>query len=202
MDNQNIYLSNYGTNDNILKCQNGTKPLLFLVPTLYNEGEVIEMTLKQLRNEKGLTQASCAKYLDIPLRTYKRYESDETKINKMKYQYIVNCLNSIGFIDEEHGILSIDQIKEICSDVFKDYSIEYCYLFGSYAKNKATDVSDVDLLVGMEITGLDYFALVETLRERLHKRVDLLDNNQLNNNPVLTNEILKDGIKIYGQQKG
>jgi hypothetical protein len=40
--------------------------------------------------------------------------------------------------------------------------------------------------------------LVETLREELKKKVDVLDIKQLNNNLVLTKEILKDGIKIYG----
>ena len=32
----------------------------------------------------------------------------------------------------------------------------------------------------------------------LKKKVDLLDFAQLNNNPTLVQEILKDGIKIYG----
>ena len=71
-------------------------------------------------------------------------------------------------------------------------------MFGSYAKNKATATSDVDLLVAIPIDGLKFFDLIETLRERLHKKVDLLDFAQLKNNEVLLNEILKDGIKIYG----
>ncbi|MBS6441740.1 MAG: nucleotidyltransferase domain-containing protein, partial [Coprobacillus sp.] len=72
-----------------------------------------------------------------------------------------------------------------------------CYLFGSYAKNKATEHSDVDLLISTSITGLKYFELVEILREQLKKKVDLLDSAQLNNNFDLVHEILKEGIKIY-----
>ncbi|MDY2888164.1 MAG: helix-turn-helix transcriptional regulator [Candidatus Caccosoma sp.] len=34
------------------------------------------MTLKQLRIEKGLTQILCAKFLNVPIRTYVRYEND------------------------------------------------------------------------------------------------------------------------------
>ena len=34
------------------------------------------MTLKELRKKKKLTQAACAKYLGIPLRTYQNYETD------------------------------------------------------------------------------------------------------------------------------
>ena len=78
------------------------------------------------------------------------------------------------------------------------YDVEYCYIFGSYAKGKQTEKSDVDLLVAMPVNGLKFFGLVETLREKLRKKVDVLDLDQLNNNTVLVREILKDGIKIYG----
>ncbi|MBP5311634.1 MAG: nucleotidyltransferase domain-containing protein [Clostridia bacterium] len=156
------------------------------------------MSLRQLREAKGLTQRNCSEYLQIPLRTYKRYESDETKINRIKYQYIIDQLNAYGLIDEEHGKLTIEQIKELCSSVFPSYSVEYCYLFGSYAKGTATETSDVDLLVSLPINGLKYLELIELLRENLKKKVDLLDVAQLNNNPELLQEILRDGIKIYG----
>ena len=156
------------------------------------------MTLKQLRTEKGLTQTECAKYLQIPHRTYCRYESDESKINPIKYRYMVEKLNKYGFIDEEHGILTVEQIKKICAEVFSDYTVEYCYLFGSYAKGKAAETSDVDLLVATTASGMGFFGLVESLREMLRKKVDVLDVAQLNNNPTLVREILKDGIKIYG----
>ena len=56
----------------------------------------------------------------------------------------------------------------------------------------------MDLLVSVPSDGLKFFELVEMLRMNLKKKVDLLDFNQLNNNPELTYEILKDGIKIYG----
>ena len=80
----------------------------------------------------------------------------------------------------------------------KHYPVEFCYLFGSYAKGKATEKSDVDLLVHTSLFGIDFFGLVESLREKLKKRVDVLDQKQLENNLALTSEILKDGIKIYG----
>lgn len=82
--------------------------------------------------------------------------------------------------------------------MFSNYDIEYCYLFGSYAKGKASNISDVDLFVSTSVTGLRYFGLVEPLRERLKKKVDLLNFNQIKDNTEVLNEILKDGIKIYG----
>ena len=75
------------------------------------------MTLKELRESKGLTQNKCAEYLQIPLRTYKRYESNESNVNHIKYQYIVSRLNEYGLIDEEHGRLSIDEIRRTCEEV-------------------------------------------------------------------------------------
>lgn len=156
------------------------------------------MTLRQLRKEKALSQVACANYLHIPLRTYKRYEADESKINPIKYDYIFSRLNAFGLLDEEHGTLKIAQIREICGEIFPAYAVEYCYLFGSYAKGKETEKSDVDLLVSLPLNGLKFYELLEILREKLKKNVDLLDVAQLNNNPALVQEILKDGIKIYG----
>ena len=155
-------------------------------------------TLKEMRTEKGLTQVKCAEYLQIPVRTYKRYEANESNINHIKYNYIVNRLNEYGRIDEEHGKLTIEQIRTVCGEVFEDYPVEYSYLFGSYAKGKETEKSDVDLVVAGTVNGLQFYGLLETLREKLKKKVDLLDGAQLHNDPALLQEILKDGIKIYG----
>lgn len=156
------------------------------------------MTLNELRKSKGLTQAECAKYLGIPLRTYQNYETDKSKIGSIKYDFMMQKLNDFGFIDETHGVLTIGQVQDICASVFRDFDVEYCYLFGSYAKGSATELSDVDLLVSTSVKGLKFYDLTEMLREALKKKVDLLNREQLNGNPDLINEILKDGIKIYG----
>ena len=156
------------------------------------------MTLKELRKQKKLTQAECAKYLGMPLRTYQNYETDKAKASSMKYSFMMQKLQEYGYIDETHGLLTVDQIKEICAEIFKGYAVDYCYLFGSYAKDKATDTSDIDLLVSTSTTGMRFYDLVESLREGLRKQVDVLNYEQLKDNPDLVNEILKDGIKIYG----
>lgn len=158
------------------------------------------MTLKELRMSKKITQVQAASIVGISLRSYKQYENDENKKNTIKYTYIFNELEKIGYVDEEHGILSIDSIKEIVSNVLSSFDVDYCYLFGSYAKNRAGENSDVDLLISTKITGMAFFGLAEELREALHKRIDLLNIEQLNNNQELLNEILKDGIKIYDKR--
>ncbi|RKW34506.1 MAG: nucleotidyltransferase domain-containing protein, partial [Lachnospiraceae bacterium] len=78
------------------------------------------------------------------------------------------------------------------------YKVNFCYLFGSYAKGKAREDSDVDLLISADIKGLKFYGLVEDIRASLHKKVDALDVAQLKDNLELIEEVLKDGIKIYG----
>lgn len=156
------------------------------------------MSLKDIRLRSNLTQEEAAQLLGVTRRTYVNYEAGKIDESSLKYKYVVETLQNATLIDENHGILTIDQIRKICGEIFKDYSVEYCYLFGSYAKGKATEKSDVDLLVAMPVDGMKFFELIEVLREQLKKKIDLLDIAQLENNPALVQEILRDGIKIYG----
>ena len=156
-------------------------------------------TLKQLRLSKKLTQQDVATILGVSLRSYKDYENNESKAETFKYRSMVSELEKYVVLDEEHGILTLDEIKEGCKAVLDEYDVKYCILFGSYAKGKATDKSDVDLLVSTEIVGLKFFGIAERLRETLHKKVDLLDLRQLAENQALIDEILKDGIRVYEQ---
>ncbi|MBQ8600238.1 MAG: helix-turn-helix domain-containing protein [Clostridia bacterium] len=156
------------------------------------------MTLRELRKNKGITQKEAAEFLGVPLRTYSNYENDFKKQTSIKYKYMVENLYTYGYVDEENGVLTLEEIKKTCASILSKYPVEYCYLFGSYAKGKAKPSSDVDLLIYTTLSGLKFYGLVEELREQLKKKVDVLDQKQIINNFELTNEILKDGIKIYG----
>lgn len=153
--------------------------------------------LKKIRSSLDMSQIEAAKQLGISRRTYQKYEAIEDE-NDSKLNYFIFKLKELNVIDEEHGILKLDDIKKIVGKVLSKYEVNFCYIFGSYAKNKATSLSDIDLLIDTKITGLDFFGLIEELRQSLHKKIDLLNINQLDNNPELLKEILKDGIKIYG----
>ena len=154
------------------------------------------MTLKELRRQKNITQSICAAYLNVPLCTYQNYENDPNKQDSIKYEYMMQKLDKYDFVDENHGILTVQKIKDVCSDILSSYDVEYCYLFGSYAKGVAKEDSDVDLLISTSISGIGFYDLVETLHEGLKKKVDVLNIEGLNNNLELINEILKDRIKI------
>ena len=153
--------------------------------------------LKELRLQKKLTQREAAERIGISLRSYVTYENEESRVGTPKYRFLLSELKAMNRLDESHGVLEIDEIRELCKVVFDDYNVSFCYLFGSYAKGRATETSDIDLLVGTETTGLRYYEMAERLRQALHKKIDLLDVMQLINNKTLIEEILKEGVRIY-----
>jgi len=153
--------------------------------------------LRAERMKTGMTQREAAGKIGVSLRSYISYENEADKVGTPKYRFLLAEMREIGRMDEEHGILTTEEIRAACGEILKDYSVQYCYLFGSYAKGNASPTSDVDLLISTETTGLRFYELTERLRERLHKKIDLLDLRQLSGNQELLNEVLKDGIRIY-----
>ncbi|MBQ1680716.1 MAG: nucleotidyltransferase domain-containing protein, partial [Agathobacter sp.] len=135
--------------------------------------------IKKLRLEKKLTQQQVADFVGVSLRSYKSYENDKVKEGTIKYNYILEKLNNLNPIDEDHGILDMDFIKEKCKEIFDEYPVHYCILFGSYAKGKANESSDLDFLISSDLKGIKFYGLVEKLRLALHKRVDVLNLDQL-----------------------
>lgn len=157
---------------------------------LYN----IAMELKETRKQLGLTQPEAAVILNIPFRTYCRYEDEEQYRDTFKYNQMLSLLNE--YVDKV--VLSIDLIKNTVSNICKRYDVSAVYLFGSYAKNKARSDSDIDLMIVSNIEGIEYYQLLNALETNLKKKVDLLMLETAIQNVKLMNEILKDGIKIYG----
>ena len=144
------------------------------------------INLKELRNEKKLTQQQVADLIGISLRSYKSYENDEEKQDTIKYNYIIEQLSKINYIDEENGILEIEDIARKCSKVLEKYDVNFCYLFGTYAKGKATPTSDVDLLLSANVNGLRFYGLVEEIRT-----APVLHNN------ICEKDEMKDIIKKF-----
>ena len=159
------------------------------------------MELREKRIGYNISLQWAADIVGIPLRTYVRYENDESYGDELKRQKMIEILESAFEITEDKGILTIDQIKEAVLKVvesnYKD-DIKFVYLFGSYAKGYAGNSSDVDLCVSTKLSGFKFLGLAESLRIELSKRVDVIRLSDLSNNIDLVTEIMKDGIKIYG----
>lgn len=158
------------------------------------------MELREYRFELGLSQKEASIATGVPLRTYIRYENDNAYGNQLKRKQMIASLVEKYQITEEKGILKVEYITKKVETVLVKYGekIIFCYLFGSYAKGYANDFSDVDLCVSTTLTGLSFVGLVEELHQALNKKVDVIRLADLKENVELVEEIMKDGIKIYG----
>ena len=154
------------------------------------------MNLKELRKIYNISQIEVSKIVNIPIRTYRRYEQNDSYGNSLKREKLIETIHNHFLVDEEHGFLTIERIKEQIIPILTKNNICKCYLFGSYAKGSAKETSDVDLLVDTDITGLQYFGLVEEIRNTLHKKVDLLRLKDIQPNNPIALEILKTGVKL------
>ena len=77
--------------------------------------------LKTLRNTLGMTQEEVAELAGISLRSYKSYENEPQKKGTPIYKYILELLQKKAFVDEEHGILTLNFITDRCREVFSFY---------------------------------------------------------------------------------
>ena len=95
-------------------------------------------------------------------------------------------------------MLTIDRIREVVSRLGNKYGVKSAYLFGSYAKNTATENSDVDLMVDMGSFRRyrDYFHFCDELEKELGTEVDVTSEDGLN--PGIFELIKNDRILLYG----
>lgn len=76
----------------------------------------------------------------------------------------------------------INEIAEKIRHVAEAYDIDKIYIFGSYARDEATENSDIDLYVEFSAPlGLRYCSFVSDIEECLGVRVDIITKNALYN---------------------
>lgn len=80
-------------------------------------------------------------------------------------------------------MLTVNEIRAKASAFFRDKPIRRAYLFGSLARQEATDCSDVDILVELDKTQtiglIEYIRLSDGLAEVLQRDVDLVAEDGL-----------------------
>jgi len=68
---------------------------------------------------------------------------------------------------------------EIIQDFFSGKPVLKAYLFGSYSRNEADPVSDIDILVDLDYSqhiGLGFVQMKLDLEQKLHKKIDLISS--------------------------
>lgn len=103
-------------------------------------------------------------------------------------------------------IYTISELQRLVAPVARKYGISCVYLFGSYARNEATESSDVDLLVdraGSWIRSLyDMGGLYEDLRAGIQKEIDLVTVQALEQEstrrrtPAFAEAVKKERVRI------
>ena len=70
-------------------------------------------------------------------------------------------------------------IKKLITPIARSYGVKRIYLFGSYAKGKATENSDIDLLVekGKPMSLLKLSGMRQSVEEALELPVDLVSTS-------------------------
>ena len=96
-------------------------------------------------------------------------------------------------------IYTIEELKNILKDIFKNFAVKKAILFGSYAKNTPTEKSDIDLVIDSEgkLLNIYFYGLLEDLIQKLQKDVDLFEISEIQKDSRIYNDIQKEGIIIY-----
>ena len=96
-------------------------------------------------------------------------------------------------------MLTIEQIRAVVADYFRDKPVKKVWLFGSYARGEAQEESDVDLMFSLAAhTRISYFGLASylvDLEERLSRKIDFVEEEVMY--PRIKKEIDKDKMLLY-----
>ena len=100
-------------------------------------------------------------------------------------------------------IYTLEDIKEMLREVLTQTEVEKAILFGSYAKNKPTEQSDIDIIIDSngKIKGLKYFAIIDMIKEKFNKDVDVIEKTEIDKNSKIEKEIERTGIVVYEKQR-
>ena len=104
-------------------------------------------------------------------------------------------------------IYTLDELRERIAPIARKYQIPAVYLFGSYARNEASDNSDVDILIdreGSTIRGMfDMGGLYAELQSSIGKNVDLVtlqslkQKSTLERTPWFVENLQKEMVRLY-----
>ncbi|MCD8068161.1 MAG: nucleotidyltransferase domain-containing protein [Lachnospiraceae bacterium] len=104
-------------------------------------------------------------------------------------------------------VYTVDEIRNRVTPVAQKYQLKAVYLFGSYARNEATENSDVDILVdrqGSVIHGMfEMGGLYNDLKESMGKEIDLVttqtleQKSTLERTPWFVDNLKAEMVKLY-----
>ena len=96
-------------------------------------------------------------------------------------------------------IYTIEELEMILQEILKGFAVKKAILFGSYAKNLATETSDIDLVIDSEgkLLNINFYGLLEDLVQKLHKDIDLFEISEIHKDSRIYNDIQNEGVIVY-----
>jgi predicted nucleotidyltransferase len=160
------------------------------------------LTFKQIKEESKQTSNNL---VQIALKTFKKQNLVKTKKIGDVTTYTVNRENNlaqaylhlINSLEIEHKKFPKETLSEIQKKISRQTNFFILLVFGSYAKNKATEKSDLDIavIVESEQTKKEVIPCLETVKRR---ELKLIDYHVFTRNEFL--EMLKKDYENIGKQ--
>ena len=99
-------------------------------------------------------------------------------------------------------VYPLDEIRSRLKPVFDAAPVYRAVLFGSYAKGKATESSDIDIVIDScgELLNIDFYSVLEDITETLGKKIDLFEITEIKQHSPLYSEIQNEGVLLYDRQ--
>lgn len=96
------------------------------------------------------------------------------------------------------NIANQQDIIQAVAALLRKYHADSGILFGSYAREDASEDSDIDLLVigGLHFDPTDIFCIADDLHRATGKEVDVYELREINTGSALYNTIFSEGVRI------
>ena len=95
--------------------------------------------------------------------------------------------------------MTIDEIKNIITPLVSPYPIRRVILFGSYARDDASESSDMDLIIDSEgrLNAFDYFGVIGLIVKKMPIKVDVFELDEVKKPSSMFDAICREGVIIY-----
>ena len=96
-------------------------------------------------------------------------------------------------------IYTIAEIKQILKQILENMPVYNVTLFGSYAKNEATEESDLDFVIDTRETlmGFKLYSFITKIEEIFQKQVDAFEKSEIIEDSKIDKEIKETGVVVY-----
>lgn len=95
-------------------------------------------------------------------------------------------------------VLTMEELRQVIQTLLTRYHAEAAILFGSYARQEADEVSDIDVIIvgGAQFDPTDVFALADDLHRTTQKDVDVYELREIDQQSDFYKTILEEGVRI------